>query len=111
LKYGIIKKIEHFWKGLYGDRTQISALPPHQYGERFINFIEGVTMSHEEAAREALEKERVAAEAAAAGMSDAEAQRVGSWGRRKSTTAYIPPAPTHLPPPPPGPLTSGARSP
>ena len=68
-------------------------------------------MSHEEAAREALEKERAAAEAATVGTSDADAQRVGSWGRRKSSAANFPPVPTHLPPPPPGSITSGARSP
>ncbi|KAJ4403190.1 Phosphatidylinositol-4-phosphate 5-kinase [Neurospora sp. IMI 360204] len=54
--YGIIKKMEHFWKGLSGDRHQISALPPHEYGERFINFISGITMSCEEAIREAQER-------------------------------------------------------
>ncbi len=48
----MIKKIEHFWKGLSHDRTQISALPPEQYGDRFYNFVEGITMSAEEARRE-----------------------------------------------------------
>lgn len=75
-------------------------------------------MSHEEAAREALEKERAAAEAAAAAaarISEGDGQRAGNWSnslRRKSTAANYPPAPTHLPPPPPsGHITSGARSP
>ena len=45
----MIKKIEHFWKGLTNDKTQISALPPDLYGDRFYNFIEGNTMSTEEA--------------------------------------------------------------
>lgn len=50
-QYGMIKKIEHFWKGLSHDKTQISALPPTQYGERFFKFVEDVTLSPEEARR------------------------------------------------------------
>jgi 1-phosphatidylinositol-4-phosphate 5-kinase len=49
--YGTTKKIEHFFKGLSHDRTQISPIPPEGYGERFINFIKGITMSKEEAER------------------------------------------------------------
>ena len=62
----MIKKIEHFWKGLGHDRTQISALPPDQYGDRFYKFIEGITLSAEEAARIALLKQEEEAAAAAA---------------------------------------------
>ncbi|KAL2176587.1 uncharacterized protein P884DRAFT_31000 [Thermothelomyces heterothallicus CBS 202.75] len=65
--YGIVKKIEHFWKGLSSDRSQISALPPQEYGERFINFISSMTMSREEASRAAQERDAaLAAESAAA---------------------------------------------
>ncbi|KAL2141092.1 hypothetical protein VTI28DRAFT_2890 [Corynascus sepedonium] len=78
--YGIVKKIEHFWKGLSSDRSQISALPPHEYGERFINFISSMTMSREEAARAA--QERDAALAA-------------------ESTSEIPPVPDYRPPLPP----------
>ncbi|KAH8703946.1 multicopy suppressor of stt4 mutation [Talaromyces proteolyticus] len=49
--YGIVKKAEHFWKGLSHNRNQISPIPPQQYGERFIQFMEGITMSKEEAER------------------------------------------------------------
>ncbi|KAK4235161.1 hypothetical protein C8A03DRAFT_37011 [Achaetomium macrosporum] len=78
--YGIIKKLENFWKGLSSDRSQISALPPHEYGERFINFISNVTMSPEEAARAYQERDAaLQAEAAAA----------------------APPAPNYQPPLPP----------
>ncbi|KAA8645460.1 1-phosphatidylinositol-4-phosphate 5-kinase [Aspergillus tanneri] len=49
--YGTVKKIEHFFKGLSHDRTQISPVPPEGYGDRFINFIKGITMSKEEAER------------------------------------------------------------
>ncbi|KAL2163527.1 hypothetical protein VTH06DRAFT_5585 [Thermothelomyces fergusii] len=78
--YGIVKKIEHFWKGLSSDRSQISALPPQEYGERFINFISSMTMSREEASRAA--QERDAALAAESG-------------------APIPPVPNRGPPLPP----------
>ncbi|PHH59581.1 hypothetical protein CDD81_2846 [Ophiocordyceps australis] len=60
--YGMIKKIEHFWKGLSHDRTQISALPPDEYGDRFYNFVEGITMSAEEARREAHRRDQEAIE-------------------------------------------------
>ncbi|KAK3990853.1 hypothetical protein QBC44DRAFT_238055 [Cladorrhinum sp. PSN332] len=96
--YGVIKKIEHFWKGLSSDRSQISALPPHEYGERFINFIDGVTMSQEEAFREAQRKDE---EAIAAAAAEEERQRTASWGsmRRRGTAGPAPPAPNYLPPP------------
>ncbi|KAI1249818.1 hypothetical protein MGN70_009432 [Eutypa lata] len=87
--YGIIKKIEHFWKGLSSERTQISALPPHEYGERFINFMCGITMSAEQAEQDALDREAAAA-AMRANESNTQAQD------------QPPPAPTYLPPPPPG---------
>ncbi|PWY67523.1 SAICAR synthase-like protein [Aspergillus heteromorphus CBS 117.55] len=49
--YGFIKKIEHFFKGLSHDRTQISPIPPEGYGDRFVNFVKGITMSKEEGER------------------------------------------------------------
>ncbi|KAM0345408.1 hypothetical protein ACHAPU_006571 [Fusarium lateritium] len=92
--YGIIKKIEHFWKGLSSDKTQISALPPDQYGDRFYHFIEGVTMSTEEAHREAERRHQEMIEA------QRSEKRVASWNSRKSSQA-VPPMPSHVPPPPP----------
>lgn len=107
--YGVIKKLEHFWKGLSSDRTQISALPPHEYGERFMNFISAVTMSPEEAQREAQAKD--AANAAAAATAE-HPDRVGSWGsRRRSSSTNIPPIPNYQAPPPPTNLLSGQKSP
>ncbi|KAF7590146.1 Phosphatidylinositol-4-phosphate 5-kinase [Aspergillus hancockii] len=44
-------RLEHFFKGLSHDRNQISPVPPEGYGDRFINFIKGITMSKEEAVR------------------------------------------------------------
>ncbi|KAK0712990.1 hypothetical protein B0T26DRAFT_350503 [Lasiosphaeria miniovina] len=117
--YGIIKKLEHFWKGLSSDSHQISALPPHEYGERFLNFISGITMSPEEATRAAQEKDAAAAaaaaeaEAAAAAAAAAAAtlddpQPAGGWSnstRHRSSNA-IPPVPNYRPPSPPSPLSA-----
>lgn len=92
----MIKKIEHFWKGLSHDRTQISALPPDQYGDRFYNFVQGVTMSAEESRREALQREQEAIE----GMASSDKST-----KRNSAHKYshgVPPMPDHLPPAPPG---------
>lgn len=50
--YGMVKKLEHLWKGLSHDKKLISPIAPEPYGERFIKFIEGITKSPEEAARE-----------------------------------------------------------
>ncbi|KAL2853871.1 hypothetical protein BJY01DRAFT_48868 [Aspergillus pseudoustus] len=49
--YGTVKRIEHFFKGLTSDRTQISPIPPEGYGDRFLAFIKRITMSKEEAQR------------------------------------------------------------
>lgn len=67
----------------------------------------GITMSPEEAQREAEEKENAEAMAAA----EKSKQRVPSWNSagRRSTSNNIPAAPTHEPPAPPG--RSGAISP
>ncbi|KAB8258198.1 hypothetical protein BDV32DRAFT_72957 [Aspergillus pseudonomiae] len=50
--YGTVKRLEHFFKGLSHDRHQISPVPPEGYGDRFVKFIKGITMSKEEAAAE-----------------------------------------------------------
>ncbi len=91
----MIKKIEHFWKGLSSDRTQISALPPDQYGDRFYNFVQGVTMSQEAAQREQLRLEQEAMEAR-----QSSEKTTGRNAKQKSPHS-IPPMPAHLPPPPP----------
>ncbi|KAJ2896113.1 hypothetical protein MKZ38_005868 [Zalerion maritima] len=97
--YGVIKKIEHFWKGLSSDSSQISALPPQEYGERFYQFIEGVTMSQEVAARARFQQE----EAEVAAAAEREQERVSSWSSsvRRRSNSGVPPAPSHNPPPPP----------
>lgn len=91
----MIKKLEHFWKGLSSDRTQISALPPDEYGDRFLKFMSGITISPEEAARE--ERDRIAA-AAATASSTVQGQA-------------HPPMPTYLPPAPPEMRSPGSPEP
>ncbi|RMZ79426.1 hypothetical protein DV738_g3311, partial [Chaetothyriales sp. CBS 135597] len=49
--YGLVKHVEHFWKGLKDDRTKISPIPPQAYGDRFLEFITSITMTKEEADR------------------------------------------------------------
>lgn len=50
-----MKRLEHLWKGLSHDRTQISPIPPEAYGSRFVKFMIGITMTKEEAERKAEE--------------------------------------------------------
>lgn len=44
--------MEHFFKGLANTESQISAIPPERYGDRFVKFISGVTKTKEAAERE-----------------------------------------------------------
>jgi len=48
--------MEHFFKGLTNEESQISAIPPERYGDRFIKFISGVTKTKEAAEREKVEE-------------------------------------------------------
>jgi 1-phosphatidylinositol-4-phosphate 5-kinase len=48
----MVKRLEHFWKGLSSPESQISAIPPERYGDRFIRFISGVTKTRERAEAE-----------------------------------------------------------
>lgn len=48
----MIKRFEHFWKGLSAPESQISAVPPDRYGDRFIKFISGITKTRERAEAE-----------------------------------------------------------
>lgn len=58
------------------NRTQISPVPPEAYGERFLNFIEGITLSKEEAERQQRARET--------GEASQEFSR-SSQGRRRSS--------------------------
>ncbi|KAF2399941.1 SAICAR synthase-like protein [Trichodelitschia bisporula] len=58
--YGIVKRVEHFLKGLTNIESQISPIPPDRYGDRFVRFISGITNSRERAEQEMAEnRERV----------------------------------------------------
>lgn len=52
IQYGFVKRAEHLWKGLSNNKSQISPIPPEGYGERFVKFITGITMTKEEVERE-----------------------------------------------------------
>ncbi|KAM0717576.1 hypothetical protein Q7P37_007428 [Cladosporium fusiforme] len=55
-RYTFLKKAEHFWKGMGGNESQISPIPPERYGDRFVKFISGMTMSRERAEHDRLSK-------------------------------------------------------
>lgn len=40
--YTFFKRVETFWKGLSNQRGAISAVPPVEYGDRFLTFIKGI---------------------------------------------------------------------
>ncbi|KIJ23399.1 hypothetical protein M422DRAFT_276032 [Sphaerobolus stellatus SS14] len=40
--YTVVKKLEHFWKGLSADRHKISPVEPAEYAKRFFNFLTAV---------------------------------------------------------------------
>lgn len=39
--FTFVKRLEHFFKGLKHNKHMISAVPPREYGERFLSFIKG----------------------------------------------------------------------
>jgi 1-phosphatidylinositol-4-phosphate 5-kinase len=67
--------MEHFFKGLANTESQISAIPPERYGDRFIKFITGVTKTKEAAEREKAEAADPSNEAVA-GISRSSTDRV-----------------------------------
>ncbi|KAF2737973.1 SAICAR synthase-like protein [Polyplosphaeria fusca] len=54
--YSLIKRLEHFIKGIGNQESQISAIPPERYGDRFVKFISGVAKTKEAAEREKAEE-------------------------------------------------------
>lgn len=74
--YSIIKRMEHFFKGLANTESQISAIPPERYGDRFVKFISGVTRTNEAADREKRDKAaRAASDPLIDGINSTSAQR------------------------------------
>jgi 1-phosphatidylinositol-4-phosphate 5-kinase len=60
----VIKRLEHFWKGISQPKNNISAVPPERYGQRFVDFISETTMSKEQVAAEMATAAAAAAAAA-----------------------------------------------
>jgi len=58
-QYGLVKRLEHFYKGIRSQESQISAVPPDRYGNRFVRFITGITKTREAAETELATGERV----------------------------------------------------
>lgn len=81
-QYGMVKKAEHFWKGLSNPQSQISPIPPESYGERFIRFITGITKS-----REAQERERLSG--GDMDLASLEIQRLSGHLSRSSTDKVL----------------------
>jgi hypothetical protein len=70
-----VKRIENFWKGLKDNRSQISPVPPQQYGDRFLNFVTGITMTKEEAERRRAQSGNANAEVTPVGVPIGGSQR------------------------------------
>ncbi|KAF2176334.1 SAICAR synthase-like protein [Zopfia rhizophila CBS 207.26] len=80
--YSLIKRAEHFFKGLTNQESQISAIPPERYGDRFVRFISGVTKT-----REAAEREK--AEEAATAINDPRLSGVNITHRDREATETV----------------------
>jgi len=57
-QYGLVKRLEHFYKGIRTQESHISAVPPDRYGDRFIRFITSITKTREAAEKELATGER-----------------------------------------------------
>lgn len=68
--------MEHFFKGLANTESQISAIPPERYGDRFLKFITGVTKTREAAEREKAEAALHPTDEAVTGISRSSTDRV-----------------------------------
>ncbi|KAI9745874.1 MAG: Phosphatidylinositol-4-phosphate 5-kinase [Claussenomyces sp. TS43310] len=85
-RYGTVKRLEHFWKGLSHDKQQISPVPSALYGDRFIKFISRVTKTREEAEREDVATEQEARNATFEGSIDAPRHRSESQTAQRTDT-------------------------
>lgn len=71
--------MEHFIKGLMNQETQISAIPPERYGDRFVKFISSVTKTREAAEREKQEEAtRVETNTHLTGVNETQEDRVST---------------------------------
>ncbi|TKX18964.1 phosphatidylinositol-4-phosphate 5-kinase-like protein 2 [Elsinoe australis] len=48
-RYSMVKRGEHLWKSLTSSESEISAVPPHRYGERFLAFMKKAVAPREQA--------------------------------------------------------------
>ncbi|GAA6015336.1 hypothetical protein JCM10207_008953 [Rhodosporidiobolus poonsookiae] len=65
--YTMVKRLEHFFKGMRNDKRLISAIPPKQYGDRFLTFIRSCIRGNPETLRPpGFEPERLRAQIGAA---------------------------------------------
>lgn len=74
--------MEHFFKGIANTESQISAIPPERYGDRFVKFISGVTKTKEAADREKREQ-------AADNMNDPTLEGINSTEAQRSSTDKV----------------------
>ncbi|GAA5860483.1 hypothetical protein JCM1840_000271 [Sporobolomyces johnsonii] len=49
--YTLVKRLEHFFKGFKHDKHMISAVPPREYGDRFLAFIRSCIRGNDESLR------------------------------------------------------------
>jgi len=49
--YGVVKRIEHLWKGMSADRHKISPVKPTEYADRFLAFMRAIMRGGEGGAR------------------------------------------------------------
>ncbi|KAL5401435.1 hypothetical protein PMIN06_010912 [Paraphaeosphaeria minitans] len=74
--YNLIKRIEHRFKGLMAEESQISAIPPERYGDRFLKFLSSITKTREAAEREkAVESAHTANDPVLAGINNTRSER------------------------------------
>jgi len=58
----MIKRAEHFWKGLSSNKDEISAVPPDAYGDRFFRFVSKIIKIESPQEQAALEQRGIAGE-------------------------------------------------
>ncbi|GAA5874125.1 hypothetical protein JCM8547_008380 [Rhodosporidiobolus lusitaniae] len=49
--YTFVKRVEHLFKGFQHDKHMISAVPPKEYGDRFLSFIKSIIRGNDESQR------------------------------------------------------------
>jgi len=81
----MIKRAEHFWKGLSSNKEEISAVPPDAYGDRFFRFVSKIIKVETPSEQAAAEQRGIAGENFD-GLTDAELVLEAQVPDRKLTT-------------------------